>query len=129
MGHMTMRFLISTLPTFQGVNNASYLASIEKISPFVSDAWKRGSFSHKYSIIWKLDSVNNVDPRIEKEVDKINERRALGRDECVSMVILLEKTGAFPAGAFGSLGILHKKHESFCSKMSKGTCKMRKSCV
>ena len=28
-----------------------------------------------------------------------------------------------------SVGILHKKPHRFCSKMSKGTCKLRKSCV
>ena len=32
--HMTMRFLISTLPIFQGVNRASYFASIV-ISPYL----------------------------------------------------------------------------------------------
>ncbi len=44
-------------------------------------------------------------------------------------VILLEEFQADALQKWQGVGILPKKPKTFCSKMSKGTCKMCKSCV
>ena len=58
MGHMTIRFLISTLPIFQGVNNASYLGSIAIYISFTF--WEESDLLP--SIIQKISNTVNKHP-------------------------------------------------------------------